>query len=245
MNAGIRINRFMATAGLGSRRKCEDLIRRGLVFVNGRRIENLSLVIDAARDIVEVDGKQVTIDSKTLVLVLNKPTGVLSTVSDPWGRRTVIDIARENDYEERLYPVGRLDLDSSGILILTNDGDLAYRLTHPGFKVEKTYLVTVEGEANESNASKIARGIRKSELTTLPCTVKILKRTSGTTMLEVKLKEGKKRQIRRMFDTIGYRVVKLHRRAFGDLEFKDLKTGEMRPLTAFEENRLRELTDLT
>ncbi len=244
MKPRIRINRFLACSGLGSRRKCEELIRRGTVTLNGVIVERLSIEVDPETDEVKVDGQRVAPSSKSIVLVINKPAGVLSTVTDSHGRRTVIDIAGEQGYRDRLFPVGRLDLDTTGILILTNDGNLAYRLTHPGFKVEKTYHVSVENEVTDKSVTALESGIRKGSFETQPCKVRILKRRKNRTELEVVLKEGKKRQVRRMFAILGYRVAALHRKALGNLEFNDLNIGDIRPLTVKEENRLRELTGL-
>jgi len=244
MSARIRINRFLSTAGLGSRRKCEELIRKGVVYVNGERAEDLSLRIDPETDLVLVDGRRVIRNQKTVLLVLNKPTGVLSTVTDSFKRKTVIDLARENGFMERLFPVGRLDLNTSGILILTNDGSLAYKLTHPRFKIEKKYVVEVEGRISDEIVSNIASGIVKGDLVTQPCKIKVVKRKSESIELEVKLKEGRKRQIRRMFGLFEHKVLKLHRSAFGGLEFKDLTIGEIRLLTPAEEHRLRQLARL-
>jgi pseudouridine synthase len=244
MSEQVRINRFLASAGLGARRKCEDLIRSGVVSVNGERVETLDLKIDPDKDQVFVNGKEVHWNQKRLVLVLNKPTGVLSTASDSFNRKTVIQLAMEKGYTERLFPVGRLDLDTSGILIITNDGDLAYRLTHPRFKIAKTYRVTVEGRVSGETVRKLESGIREGGFATQPCSVTILDQQKDVTELEVILKEGRKRQIRRMFSHFGHTVLKLHRRALGDLDFENLKVGEIRPVTEQEENRLRELTGL-
>ncbi len=244
MRSVLRINRFLAAAGLGSRRKCEELIRKGVVFVNARRVETLTLTIDPEKDSVTVLGKSVTMRTATVVLVLNKPVGVLSAVTDSFDRKTVIDIAREKGYEDRLFPVGRLDLDTSGLLILTNDGDLAYRLTHPRFKIDKTYRVTVEGNISDEVVSRIASGIKTDDFVTQPCEVTVTVKKGNTSELTVTLREGMKRQVRRMFAFFGHKVIALHRTTLGDLEFKDLKLGEIRPLTKREERRLRELTGL-
>jgi 23S rRNA pseudouridine2605 synthase len=245
MSAKIRINRYLAAAGFGSRRKCEDLIRRGLVTVNGTPVEQLGTVVDPDVDVIAVDGREAPRSVATRVLVLNKPTGVLSTAADSFGRETVIDLARRQGTGERLFPVGRLDLDTSGILLLTNDGDLAYRLTHPRFKIEKTYRVTVEGRVTRETVSTIASGVNLGAYTTRPCVVRILERRGDATVLEVRLREGRKRQIRRMFALHGHRTIALTRTALGDLAFADVGQGAMRPLTEREERRLRELAGLT
>ncbi|MGD1048421.1 MAG: pseudouridine synthase [Candidatus Krumholzibacteriaceae bacterium] len=245
MSAKVRINRYLAAAGFGSRRKCEDLIRQGLVSINGEAIERLATIVDPDVDSVAVDGRAVRRAVPAKVFILNKPVGVLSTVSDSFDRRTVIDLVREHGIMERLFPVGRLDLDTSGLLILTNDGDLAYRLTHPRFKIEKTYRVTVEGRVTKETASRIAGGVDLGGYTTKPCTVAIVGRGEDSTTLEVRLMEGRKRQIRRMFARFGHRTVELRRTALGDLSFSDVAPGRMRALTEIEERRLRELAGLS
>jgi 23S rRNA pseudouridine2605 synthase len=244
MSRLVRINRYLASAGLGSRRKCEELIRRGEVQVNGECVASLSLEIDPERDTVTVGRREVMRPEKTVLLVLNKPAGILSTASDTHGRKTVIDLARESGYTERLFPVGRLDLDTSGILLITNDGELAFRLTHPRYKVEKTYEAVVEGAVSKRTIDAIASGMRAGDFVTRPCTLRILGRYADKTKLEIRLKEGRKRQIRRMFQLFGHRVISLHRTAIGDLVFDDLDTGELRPLTSEEERRLRECSGL-
>ena len=244
MGDKIRINRFLAAAGLGSRRKCEELIRKGLVFVNGESVDKLAVLIDPESDSITVDGVPVRYEGKSFVLVLNKPPGVLSTVTDSFRRKTVIDLAREQGFTDRLFPVGRLDLDTTGIILLTNDGYLAYRLTHPRYKIEKTYDVVVEGRISARAVSRIAGGIGEGDFVTRPCEVAILKKYDDRTLLRVVLREGRKRQIKRMFALCGHKVIELRRIALGDLRFEDLETGAVRPLTKNEERRLRELTGL-
>ena len=244
MGRTIRINRFLASAGIGSRRACEDLIRKGLVSVNGMPIVNLSLKIDPEKDRVTLEGREIGQPEKSRILVLNKPTGVISTASDTHGRKTVMDIASEHGYTERLFPVGRLDRDTSGIILITNDGDLAYRLTHPKYKIVKVYEVPVSGRVSDGTALKISEGIDTGDYVTRPCLVAILGRDRASTHLEIRLKEGRKRQIRRMLAICGHKVIRLHRTALGDLGFEDLENGDMRPLSEEEEKRLRELSGL-
>jgi len=231
-------------AGIGSRRKCEKLIIDGRVSVNGKLVTELSTRIDLTKDDVWVDGRPVVPGGKKIVLILNKPSGVLSSVEDGYGRKTVMDIARENGYSERLFPVGRLDMDTTGLILITNDGELAYRLTHPKFKVEKTYHVVVEGRISEQTINCIKDGLNLKELTTLPCRIKLLNYTSGCSELEVTIKEGKKRQIKRMFSAFRHKVLKLHRKAIADLAFEDVDIGEIRELKEDELKRLRELVGL-
>jgi 23S rRNA pseudouridine2605 synthase/16S rRNA pseudouridine516 synthase len=245
MSPAVRINRWLASAGVGSRRKCDDLIRAGLVSVNGETMTRLGALVDPDRDTVAVEGRVIGRPKAAVALVLNKPAGVLSTVTDSFHRKTVIDLARERGFSERLYPVGRLDLDTSGILLLTNDGDLAYRLTHPRFKIEKTYRLTVEGSVEDDTIETIASGVDLGGYRTKPCTVKLVGRRRGSTTLEVRLAEGRKRQIRRMFASYGHRTIALARTALGDLRFEDVAPGAMRLLTDREDRRLRELAGLT
>ena len=244
MSPKIRINRFLASAGIGSRRNCEDLIREGRVQVNSETIWELASFIDTDSDHVCVDGKSVEQVARKMILVIDKPLGVLSTVKDERGRKTVIELAREMGFGERLFPVGRLDMDTTGLLLLTNDGDLAFRLTHPRFKIEKRYIVTVEGMIEDRTVETIGSGVDLGDYITIPCTVKVIGRTDDHSSLEIRLKEGKKRQIRRMFAESGHKVLELRRVALGDLEFNDLDPGGIRPLTEEEEFRLRELTGL-
>ncbi|MBN2184572.1 MAG: rRNA pseudouridine synthase [Candidatus Krumholzibacteriota bacterium] len=235
----IRINRFLASSGLGSRRKVEDLITRGSVFVNGVKVEDFSITVEPGHDKVTVDGDEISLPSNPHILVLNKPVGVLCTVTDGFKRKTVIDIARDNGYRDRIYPVGRLDLNSSGLIILTDNGDLAFRLTHPRYKIDKRYIITVEGKVSEETRAELESGVIIGEFTTKPCRIKLIDADKTKTTLEVILREGRKRQIRRMFARYGHKVLSLHRSAIGDLFFRDLAPGNIRPLTADEEKRLK------
>jgi 23S rRNA pseudouridine2605 synthase len=240
----LRINRYLAAAGFGSRRACDELIRNGDVRINGETVVSLSTLVDPERDRVTVNGVEAEGIEPPVLLALNKPAGVMSTASDTHGRKTVIDIARDAGYRERLFPVGRLDLDTSGIIIITNDGDLAYRLTHPKYKVEKTYRVVVRGVVKRETIDALETGVDIGGFTTQPCSVTVLGMKGDDTEAEIKLKEGRKRQIRRMFRLFGHDVIELRRLAVGDLTFDDLDTGGIRPLTGEEEKRLRELSGL-
>ena len=239
MSPGIRMNRFLASAGLGSRRKCEELIAGGRVRMNGETVTGFATMVDPGEDLVTVDGRTVEMPEKRIVLVLNKPAGILSAASDDRGRKTVLDIARESGFRSRVYPVGRLDMDTSGILLLTDDGEFSFRLTHPSYKVEKEYLVTVEGSVCEKTVERLRSGVKLEDFTTSPCEVEILSVERDRSRLIVRLREGKKRQIRRMFLATGHRVKALHRRSVGGISFDDLEPGEMRPLSDAEEKELR------
>jgi len=241
----MRINRFLASAGFGSRRKCEDLVRAGSVSINGKVNVNLAATVDVESDVVTVDGIRAVPRGNTRIFVLNKPAGVLCTVSDDRKRKTVLDIAAEKGYGRGLFPVGRLDMYTSGIILLTDDGDLTYRLTHPRFKIDKVYIVKVAGEVRDAEIARIASGIDLDGEKTGPCAITVLERNKYETMMEVVLREGRNRQIRRSFMEIGHKVRRLHRKALGELEFKDLAEGSMRPLSVREEKVLRRQTGLS
>ena len=183
MKRRIRINRFLASAGFGSRRACDELIRHGDVRINGERVASLSALVDPENDRVTVNGVDVEGAERAVLLVLDKPVGVMSTAVDTHGRRTVVDMAREAGYTERLFPVGRLDLDTSGLILITNDGDLAYRLTHPRYKVEKTYEVVVRGSMEDATIDRIAGGVDIDGYVTRPCDIRLVLREGESTRL--------------------------------------------------------------
>jgi 23S rRNA pseudouridine2605 synthase len=228
----MRLAKFLAHAGVASRRAAEEIVRAGRVTVGGE------VVTDPARDVddtsrVAVDGRGLRGAEGRVVYALNKPTGVVSTASDTHGRTTVVSLVRGE--RARLYPVGRLDADSSGLILLTNDGDLANRLTHPRFEVPKTYIVTVTGGfVPESALRKLREGIQLEEGRTAPARV----RQVEPGVLEVTIREGRKRQVRRMVEAINRRVRDLRRVRFGPLGLGDLPTGKARRLTPAEVERL-------
>jgi len=231
----MRLQKFLAKAGIASRRKCECLIKNGQVLVNGERFA-LGQGIDPEQDIVTYNGKQVLTDRYSY-FALNKPQGYLSTVSDPSHRRTIMDLIK---VPGRLYPVGRLDKDSEGLMLLTNDGDLAYSLTHPKFKVEKTYEVTVDGEPTAHALRKLQNGILLEDGKTAPCRARVIKSYEGKSCakIEIKIYEGRKREIRRMMRAIGHDVIRLRRIAIGPLLLGDLPSGKFRPLSSAEIQQL-------
>jgi 23S rRNA pseudouridine2605 synthase len=223
--------------GIGSRRRMADAIKQGKVTVNGEVIENFNHIINPATDNVIVEGKAVALKPKeTVYLVLNKPKGVISTTADEKGRRTVIDLLPEKYRHLRLYPVGRLDEDSSGLILLTNDGDLTYRLTHPRFEHEKEYLVEVKGVLSADEMLKLKNGIRLEDGMTRPAKVKAV--NSLPYNYSITIHEGRKRQIRRMFEHIKHPVLSLKRIRLGNLYLGDLKEGEIKKLKASEVNGL-------
>jgi 23S rRNA pseudouridine2605 synthase len=231
----MRLNAFLARAGVASRRRADELIRDGRVRVNGERGE-LNTVV-GARDVVEVDGNRV--ERQPLVYVLlNKPTGVVTTTSDPQGRPTVVDLV---DHEVRVVPVGRLDADTSGALLLTNDGQLAHRLAHPRYGVPKVYDADVEGSPSPAELEALRKGVELEDGKSAPAGVRIIRRGSRVSRLEITLHEGRNRQVRRMCEAVGHPVQSLHRRRYAGLRLVDLGPGQWRELTADEVAALREL----
>ena len=232
----MRLAKFLAHAGVASRRASEELVFGGRVTVGGE------VVRDPARDVTEadrvaVDGQGVSLERRHVVLALNKPAGYVSTVSDTHGRPTVLDLVKHS--RERLYPVGRLDADTTGLLLLTNDGDLAYRLTHPSFEVNRVYRAHVRRPPlREPALRKLREGVLLDDGMTAPAGVRRL----TPERLEITLREGRKRQVRRMLDVVGHPVVSLERVAFGPLRLGDLEPGRHRHLKPAEVEELRRLT---
>jgi 23S rRNA pseudouridine2605 synthase len=221
-----RLQKVLARVGLGSRRACEELIADGRVTVNGERAV-LGQRVDAGRDRVELDGVALPVLPGLVHYVLNKPVGVVTTADDPQGRRTVVDLVPG---EPRIFPVGRLDTDSEGLLILTNDGDLAQRLTHPSFGVEKEYLAEVEGTPSAGALRRLRQGIELEDGMTAPAVVGVV----APGVLRIVIHEGRNRQIRRMTDAVGHPVRRLVRTRIGPLTERGLGPGEWRPLTLTE-----------
>ncbi|MFI5358442.1 MAG: pseudouridine synthase [Halanaerobiales bacterium] len=232
-----RLQKVMAHAGIASRRKAEQLILEGRVKVNGETVRELGRKV-SPEDFIEVDGKPIREEKKVYIL-LNKPVGYISTVDDPRGRRTVLDLVA--DVKERVYPVGRLDYDTSGLLILTNDGELTYKLTHPSFEVKKTYLVEVEGKPGKELA-RLEKGVMLSDGMTAPAAVAEVKTGKNSTSFLLTIHEGRNRQVRRMCEAIGYPVKSLKRIKFAFLELGDLPEGRYRYLTEKEIKMLQSLT---
>ena len=219
----MRLQKFISRAGYASRRKAEALIRDGLVKINGRTTTEMGVKIDPERDVVTIDGERLTLEGTLVYILLNKPKGVVSTLSDNFDRPIVTDLV---PLKERVYPVGRLDYDSRGLLLLTNDGDLANRLTHPRHHVSKTYLVTASGDLSPSEIHHFEKGIDIGGYMTAPCRIQ----QSGKNRYRIILKEGKNRQIRRMFEALGHQVVDLQRISIGSIRLGDLEEGSWRHL---------------
>jgi 23S rRNA pseudouridine2605 synthase len=224
----VRLNAFLARAGVASRRRADDLIREGRVRVNGGRGE-LNTVV-GRRDLVEVDGERVELQHLAYVL-LNKPAGAVTTARDPQGRATVVDLVPP---EPRVVPVGRLDADTTGALLLTNDGDLAHRLAHPRYGVPKVYETEVEGTPSAEAVARLRSGLDLDDGRTAPAEVRVLRRGRRTSRLELTLHEGRKHQVKRMCEAVGHPVRRLHRSRYAGLDLDGLEAGEWRELTPDE-----------
>ena len=225
----MRLNAYLARAGIASRRGAEELIRAGRVTVNGE-VAGLATFVEGA-DRVEVDGAEVAPEPLTYVL-LHKPAGVVTTARDPQGRPTVVGLV---DHERRVVPVGRLDVDTTGVLLLTNDGPLAHRLMHPRYEVDKVYEAEVEGEPDDQTLARLAEGLELDDGMTAPAEVRRL----GPSRLELTLHEGRKHQVKRMLAAVGHPVTRLHRSSYAGLDTDSLEPGEWRDLSADEVARLR------
>ena len=227
----MRINKFLAECGVASRRACDKLIEDGKVKVNGR-VASLGQEIDENNDSVICEGKKVSRAKKFEYYVMNKPKGCVCTVKDDKGRKTVMDYLPKNT--ARIFPVGRLDYDSEGLLLFTNDGDFANRLTHPSSEVPKTYLVKTEGEVSDGAIAKLRAGVEIDGKVTNKCKIRVIESCKDYTKMHVTITEGRNREIRKMFETVGKNVDFLKRIKIGDLALHGLNRGEVRKLTPEE-----------
>jgi 23S rRNA pseudouridine2605 synthase len=224
----MRLNRFLAKAGIASRRVADRLLIEGRVAVNGRTVTETGLVIDESADEVTFDGKKLKLPGEHVYLLVNKPSGYLVTCRDDFKRPIILDLVP--GYERLVRPVGRLDLDSSGLLLLTNDGELAFRLSHPRYKIDKKYLVKCEGSIPDEKLEVLAAGVELEDGRTWPATLELISRGEGSTSFHITLHEGRKRQIRRMCSAIGHKVVSLRRIVYGGISLGRLKSGSYRHL---------------
>ncbi|MFD1206444.1 MULTISPECIES: pseudouridine synthase [Sporosarcina] len=236
-----RLQKVLAQAGVASRRKAEKMIIEGKVKVNGVVVTELGTKVSKT-DRVEVEGVEL-VKEQFVYYLLYKPRGYISTVSDEKGRKTVLDLLPMVD--ERIFPVGRLDYDTSGLIILTNDGDFSYLMTHPKFGISKKYIAKVKGIPSRENLRKLEKGIRLEDGMTAPARVKMqsVDKKGGTAIVEITIHEGRNRQVRRMFDAIGCPVEKLKRESFANLTTRGLNAGESRELTTHEVKQLRVLAE--
>ncbi len=211
----MRINKYIASCGVASRRKAEEIILDGRVTVNGKLVTELAFNIDEEKDIVEIDGEQIGVEKNNVYIVLNKPEGYITTVKDQFDRPSVLDLVK--DIDERVYPIGRLDYETSGLLILTNDGDLTYKLTHPKHEVDKTYMAIVKGVPNAQEIKNFEEGLYIEDYKTAPAKIKVVKinEEKNYSICQIKIHEGRNRQVRKMCRAINHPVLRLRRAAMG------------------------------
>lgn len=233
-----RLQKVLAEAGVASRRKCEELIAAGRVEVNDQVVTTLGVKVDPSQDFIKVDGRPIRRQSKVYV-IFNKPKGVITSAQDPEGRKTVTEFFK--NMKERIYPIGRLDYDTEGLLLLTNDGDFAHLLTHPKHHVPRTYLATVKGIPHGTQLDKLRSGIELDDGVTSPAEVEYqdVDMDKKEAVIKITIYEGRNRQVRRMFDAIHHPVVKLKRIQFGPLQLSGLPRGKFRHLTPQEVEELR------
>ena len=234
-----RIQKIIAQAGIASRREAERLILDGKVTLNGKVVTELGTKADPDKDYIKVNGKLITRPEPKAYVILYKPRGYVTTTSDPEGRPTVMELLEK--VKGRVFPVGRLDYDTEGLILCTNDGELAHRLQHPSHEVPKTYLAKVDGVPTTDEIVKLRNGIKLEDGMTAPARVKIIRKMEANTWLEIIIHEGRNRQVKRMFDAIGHSVIKLKREGFAFLDLGELKPGEFRHLTAEEVKKLKEI----
>ncbi|HSK24542.1 MAG TPA: pseudouridine synthase [Egicoccus sp.] len=236
-----RVQKVLAAAGIASRRACEELIADGRVTVNGTVVQ-LGAKCDSTSDVIEVDGERVNTDPDKLYVLLNKPRGVVTTADDPQGRPTVVDLV---NLPQRLYPVGRLDQDTEGLLLLTNDGELTHQLLHPSFEVERTYLALVPGPVRKKALAQLREGIELEDGIARARRARVLEEERGRALVELVMTEGRKREVRRMFSALGLTVERLARVAYAGVELGDLRQGKWRFLTQSEIGKLHAATKPT
>jgi 23S rRNA pseudouridine2605 synthase len=232
----MRINKYLATCGLASRRKCEKLVTDEKVSVNGKIVTDLSTKININKDKVAVDGKQVKLVTDKVYYLLNKPKGYISAVKDSKDRKTIVDLI---DTDKRIFPVGRLDYDTEGAIILTNDGDLAHRLMHPSHEVEKTYIANVKGDLIESELAVLRAGVVINNIRTAKARVKKLKYENDISRIELIIHEGRNRQVRKMFEAIGKEVLYLKRVAIGEITLGGMSRMKYKELSEEEVEYLK------
>jgi 23S rRNA pseudouridine2605 synthase len=240
MTEGVRLQKVLAAAGVASRRACEVMISDGRVEVNGTVVTEQGLRVDPDRDVVRVDGSRIPPPRRHSYLVLNKPRGVVSTLSDPEGRRTLADFVA--DRRERLFHVGRLDTETEGLLILTNDGDFAHRLAHPSYEVPKTYLAEVAGVVSRATMKQLRAGLLLDDGPVKPTSVKVMSTGADRTLIKITLHEGRQHIVRRTMDAVGHPVRRMSRIGIGPVRLGRLKVGDMRDLTREELGGLLDLT---
>lgn len=239
----MRLQKFLARAGVASRRGSENLMTAGRVCVNGTVVTELGSKVDPRVDVVTVDGMQVRLADGSVTLMLHKPAGVITTMSDPHGRPTVADLVPHDRYPG-LFPIGRLDFDTTGLLLFSTDGELGNGLLHPRRHVDKTYEAILDGAMNEDDAARLREGVLLDDGMTLPAKVELIDVSRGRSRVAITIHEGRKRQVRRMCSFVGHPVIELHRKSFGPLELRGLEVGAWRMLDAEEVAALRRAAGL-
>ena len=237
----MRINKYIALCGVASRRKAEELILAGKVKVNDNIVTELSYQVDEENDVVKVDDKIIKEENKLVYILLNKPEGYITTVKDQFDRESVLDLV--TDIKERVYPIGRLDYETSGLLLLTNDGDLTYKLTHPKHEVDKTYVARVKGKLTPDEIKMFKSGLKIEDYVTAPAKLKVIRYDEKTnvSLLEIKIHEGKNRQVRKMCKAINHPVLRLKRTAIGKIKIGECEIGKYRYLTEDEVKYLKSI----
>jgi 23S rRNA pseudouridine2605 synthase/16S rRNA pseudouridine516 synthase len=232
-----RIQKILAKAGIASRREAENMVLEGRVTVNGNVVDTLGVKADLSKDHIKVDGKRISFVEPLVTLLLNKPRGYVSTVRDPQGRPTVMDLLKNMKY--RVYPVGRLDFDAEGLLLLTNDGGLAYQLSHPKFSVPKTYWVKVAGVPDANKMGRLMRGVMLEDGRATALSVRMIRTREKNCWVEIVVTEGRNHLVKRMFSAIGHSVFKLKRVGFGPIRLGSLAAGQFRHLTPEEMKKIK------
>lgn len=234
-----RLQKIMSESGVASRRKCEELILAKRVKVNGIVVSELGTKADREKDEIEVDGKPLSASGEKVYIMLNKPVGYITSARDQFGRPAVLDLVK--GVKERVYPVGRLDYDTEGLLILTNDGDLTYKITHPKHNIDKTYRALVSGRIEQKDIAAFREGLQIEDYTTAPAVLDLLKYAEGNSLVDITIHEGKNRQVRKMCSAVGHPVLKLKRISIGKIKLEGLQRGSWRYLTAAEVEYLKAL----
>jgi len=236
----MRLQKYIALSGIASRRKAEEMILEGLVKVNGNIVNTLGTKVNEKNDIIEVDNRRITLETNKIYILLNKPAGYVSTVKDQFNRPNVMSLI-EDKISERVYPVGRLDYDTEGLLLLTNDGDLTYKITHPKHNINKIYEAVIMGIPTEAELSKFRNGLQIEDYTTAPASIEIVSLMKNKCTVRITIHEGKNRQVRKMCEAIGHPVIKLKRVAIGKIKLNNLPVGKWRYLNQKEIEYLKGL----
>lgn len=232
-----RLNKYLAQNGIGARRKIADILKDNQILVNGKRVTEPGIRIDPKSDHILFNGKELPKLETFVYFLLNKPKGVISSVQDEFGRKTVVELIKT---KERIYPVGRLDVNTTGALLLTNDGELAYHLTHPSFHIDKTYECIIPSKVRGDQISQLKSGILLKEGRTAPADVQIIEEKNNRTILQLTIHEGRNHQVKRMLSKVRLELVELKRTAIGQLQLKDLPLGSFRVLTEAEVAQLKQ-----